>query len=120
MILVDASVWIEHLRHRDAVLAHLIEEDAILMHPYTIAEIGLGSLADRDQLIEQLESLPVAPVASHNEVMALIGLNRLYGTGVGYVDCHLLTTALLIGGRVWTRDKRLMREAERLRIAYTE
>lgn len=118
MIIVDANIWIDHLRTSDRELAGLIEQGGILMHPYTIAEIGLGFHSERDELIEQLQSLPAAPVSSHDEVMALIGLNQLFGTGVGYVDCHLLTTALLIGGRLWTRDKRLMREAERLGVAY--
>lgn len=118
MILVDANVWVDHLRMADHHLEDLIGNRSVLVHPYTIGEVGLGSLARRSEVVENLELFPQAPVASHEEVMALIALNSLAGTGIGYVDCHLLSSALLIGGRLWTRDRRLDTQANRLGISH--
>lgn len=118
MIIVDTNVWIDHFRSADAHLIELLKADKAAIHPYTIAEIGLGSLSNRSKIIEQLEMFWPAPVAAHQEVMAMIDLNKLAGTGVGYVDCHLLTAALLAGGQVWTRDKRLEMQAGKLGIRH--
>lgn len=118
MIIVDTNVWIDHFRSADTHLIELIETDKAFIHPYTIAEIGLASLANRSKVIEQLEMFWLVPVAAHQEVMAMIDLNKLAGTGVGYVDCHLLTAALLTGGQVWTRDKRLEMQTGKLGIRH--
>lgn len=118
MILVDANIWIDHLRLADAHLSSLIKMGRILLHPFTIAEVGLGSLAQRAEVIEQLEALPEAPVALHEEVMELITLNQLAGTGIGYVDCHLLASARLMGAKLWTRDKRLLKQSAKLALEY--
>ena len=119
MIVIDANIWIDHIRHANPHLGDLLKADRANIHPYTIGEVGLGSLARRSEVIEQLGQIPGTPIAEHQEVMAFIGLNGLAGTGVGYVDCHLLTTALLQGGSVWTNDKRLAAHARRLAIEYT-
>lgn len=118
MILVDANIWIDHLRLPDPHLASLIDIGLIQMHPYTIAEIGLGSLARRDEIIEQLGLFPSAQVVRHSEFMQYIKHNGLAGTGIGYVDSHLMATTTLIRGRLWTRDKRLVTQATRLGVAY--
>ncbi len=107
MILVDANIWIDHLRQHDPLLDDLIQSGGFWVHPYTIAEIGLGSLANRELVIDQLERMPTAPVAHHQDVMALISRNKIAGTGVGYVDCHLLASAVLNASKLWTRDRRL-------------
>ena len=118
MILTDANIWIDHLRSADARLLDLIDEGEIAIHRYTIGELALGSLAERDLFLERLALLPPAPIARHEEVMRLVEAQRLFGTGVGYVDSHLLASALLLQeGVVWTRDRRLHKVALRLGIA---
>lgn len=118
MILTDANIWIDHLRSSDTRLLGLIEQEEIAIHRYIIGELALGSLAERDLFLERLALLPPAPMARHHEVMQLIEAQRLFGTGIGYVDSHLLASALLLdGGMVWTRDRRLRNVAARLGIA---
>lgn len=118
MIVVDANIWIDHLRVANLALAGLIQRRRIVIHPYTIGEIGLGSLARRSEVLEQLAMLPAAPVAEHDEVLAFMDGHALFGTGIGYVDSHLLASAKLIeAGKLWTRDKRLHAIAERIGIA---
>ncbi len=117
MILLDSSVWIDHLRHGEPRLVAFLAEDRALVHPFVIAEIALGSLAQRDSVIEILEALPRAPVALHHEVMTMIEGERLFGLGIGYIDVHLLASARLADAVLWTRDRRLNAVAERLGIA---
>ncbi len=121
MILVDTSVWVDHLRLGDARLAGLLAQAAVLMHPFVIGEIACGSLADRAALLSLLHGLPAAVVAEHAEVLGVIERHRLHGRGIGYVDVHLLAAvALTSGARLWTRDGRLGRAASALGLAYLE
>ena len=118
MILVDTSVWIDHLARGDAGLQGLLEEGEVLMHPYIVAEIALGSLNQRDQTVDALQALPEIPLASHREVMAFLNHERLFGVGIGYVDLHLLAATRLANGcRLWTRDRRLLQAAIKLELA---
>jgi len=119
LILADANIWVDHLRRSDPRLGALLTRRRTLVHPYTIGEIALGSFSGRSRTLEALQRLPAAPVARHAEVLKLIEQWRLFGTGVGYVDSHLLASARLVpGGKLWTRDKRLHEQAERLGMAY--
>lgn len=117
MILVDTSVWIDHLVRSDSKLRALLEDAEVLMHPHIVAEIALGSLPKRDATISALQALPEIPLALHIEVMALLGKERLYGAGIGYVDLHLLASARIAGTKLWTRDKRLHQAALKLNLA---
>jgi predicted nucleic acid-binding protein len=108
MILVDTSVWIDHLHAADAALARQLEVDQVVTHPFVIAELAAGSLARRGAVIAALSGLRRLPMAAHAEVMALIKANRLGGRGLGVVDLHLLAACRLSPGvRLWTRDERL-------------
>ena len=108
MILVDTSVWVDHLRSGDAQLAELLERGAVLGHPFVVGEIACGSLTDRGAILALLQHLPMATVAEPDEVLAYISRHKLHGKGIGYVDLHLLTATALTGGaRLWTRDRRL-------------
>lgn len=108
MVLVDTSVWVDHLREGDTTLSALLAEGRVLAHPFVIGEIALGLLRKRELIIECLENLPQAPAASHAEVMTLIVTHDLPGLGIGYVDAHLLASLRLApGSLLWTRDKRL-------------
>ena len=115
MILVDTSVWVDHLRHADAGLTDLLERAQVLMHPFVVGEIACGGLAMRAPLLDLLQDLPMAPVADIGEILSFIAQRRLHDKGVGYVDVHLLASvALTAGARLWTRDKRLRAVAEAL------
>ncbi len=119
MILVDTSVWVDHLRRGDTQLATLLESAAVLTHPFVIGEIACGSLADRATVIELLQDLPAALVADVGEVLAFVERQRLYGKGIGYVDVHLLASAALSGGALlWTRNKRLRAAAQGLGVEF--
>ena len=107
MILVDTSVWVEHLRHGLPRLATLLQEGEVLIHPWVIGELACGNLRNRQQVLELLQGLPVATVASDAEVLLLIERDRLMGRGIGYVDVHLLASARLSYCRLWTQDRRL-------------
>jgi predicted nucleic acid-binding protein len=114
MILADTSIWVDHLARGDAELARLLDAEAVLGHPFVTAEIALGSLSNPGEVIRLLESLPQARIASHGELMLLIERERLGGTGIGFVDAHLLAACRLSGSPIWTRDRRLRAQAERL------
>lgn len=121
MILVDTSVWVDHLRRGDPRLVDLLERSVVVMHPYVVGEIACGSLHDRASILELLQDLPAAAVAEGDEVLQFIDRQDLHGTGIGYVDVHLLASvALTEGAKIWTRDKRLRLVAETLGCAYRE
>lgn len=118
MILVDTSIWIDHIRSSDPKLSDLLAEDRVAIHPFVIGEIGLGSIASRMQVLLALEKLPASTVAFESEVLSFIERYGLQGSGIGYVDAHLLvSTRLADGGSLLTRDRRLRAVAERLGIA---
>ncbi|QRM33937.1 type II toxin-antitoxin system VapC family toxin [Microvirga sp. VF16] len=118
MIIVDTSVWIDHLKSGDAVLADLLGAGRILAHSFVTGELALGSLRQRGAVLESLRDLPQAIVARDDEVMMLIEREQLYGRGIGFVDAHLLAAARLTSGSlVWTRDRRLRQAATQLGLS---
>jgi predicted nucleic acid-binding protein len=121
MILVDTSVWVDHLRAGDAALEGLLNHGQVLMHPLVLGELACGNLRDRGEVLRLLQNLPQATVASDPEVLFFIESNALMGRGIGYVDAHLLAAVALGGStRLWTRDKRLRSVAEALKLACGE
>lgn len=121
MILVDTSVWVDHLRRGDARLAELLERGAVVMHPFVVGEIACGTLADRISILELLQDMPTAVVANSDEVLGFIEIHSLHGKGIGYVDVHLLASVALTGGaKLWTRDKRLHAAADELGCAHQD
>ncbi len=121
MILADTSIWIDHLRSGDPRLVDLLDGGQLLCHPFVTGEIALGSLRQRDLVVASLRDLPAATVATDDEVLDLIGRDRLFGQGIGYVDAHLLAAVRLTpGARLWTRDKRLRTAAEDIEIAVAD
>ncbi len=119
MIVVDSSVWIDHFHWRDSDLVAIMEDRLALMHPFVLGEIALGSLRDRDAVLDAANLLPVATTADPAEVLNLIASAGLAGSGIGYVDSHLLASTMLIPkGRLWTRDRRLLAVAERLGLSF--
>lgn len=119
MILVDTSVWVDHLRRGDAQLAEMLESGAVLGHPFVVGEIACGSLTDRVAILALLQHLPMASVAEPDEVLAYLDRHKLHGKGIGYVDAHLLAATALTGGTLlWTRDRRLHAVARALGCAH--
>ncbi len=118
MILVDTSVWIDHLRAGDKYLADLLNSSQVLAHPFVIGELACGNLHKRDDVLKLLNDLPGAPIANQEEVLHFVECNKLMGQGIGFIDAHLLaSTALADAAFIWTRDKRLQRVARDLKLA---
>lgn len=121
MILVDSSVWMDHLRRPDAELSALLGARVVLVHPFVMGEIACGSLPNRRQVLHELRALPRAPVAPHDEVLDFVERLALGGRGVGLVDVHLLASALIASrAPLFTRDKRLAGVATELGIGWIE
>lgn len=119
MILVDSSVWIDHFQSGNARLSALLQDHQVLMHPFVAGELACGVLpGHRAQVLAGLGELPQAPVAANAEVMELIERRSLSGTGVGWVDAHLLASALIGSVPLWSLDAALRRVARRLRVAF--
>ena len=115
MVLVDTSVWIDHLRHGDPALASALEEGNVLTHPLVIGELACGTLRRRAEILRLLSELPQAPVASNAEVLVFIERRQLMGRGIGFVDAHLLASITLAGSaRLRTSDRRLALIARQL------
>lgn len=118
MILVDTSVWIDHLRSANAILTEMLGDNEVLGHPFVLGELSLGNLRQRNDILRMLRRLPQAAGASHGEVLQLVERESLCGRGIGYVDAHLLAAARLTSGsKLWTRDRRLHAVAAELGLA---
>jgi predicted nucleic acid-binding protein len=119
VILVDTSVWAQHIRREIAALSALLESGEVLAHPFVIGELALGKLRDRDIVLADFRALPQAVLAAHDEVLELVERNRLFGRGIGYVDAHLLASARLSEQTLlWTLDKKLAAAAAQVGLAY--
>lgn len=112
MILVDTSVWVDHLNRGDAGLEELLEAGEVLVHPMVIGELACGTLRNRARILADLMLLPLAPRATDAEALVFLERHRLMGRGVGFIDAHLLASVALDGGAtLWTRDERLAKAA---------
>lgn len=118
MILLDTSVWVDHLRVGDKDVANLLVSGHVLAHPFVVGELALGNLRQRQAILSSLQDLSQTSIATDREVLHFIERHALAGLGIGYVDAHLLAaTQLTAGALLWTRDKNLLRVAERLGLA---
>jgi predicted nucleic acid-binding protein len=118
MVLVDTSVWIQHLRQGSPALARLLMDGQAVCHPYIVGELACGHLQNRSEILALLSSLPCAEVAGHEEALQFIDTYRLMSKGLGYIDIHLLASAALTGAPLWTLDKQLKQAALSLNLAY--
>jgi predicted nucleic acid-binding protein len=114
VILVDTSVWVDHLRRDNPRLRALLGDAAVLCHPFVIGELACGTMRNREVVLDLLTRLPAVPVAQHGEALAFIESRRLIGSGLGWVDINLLASALLGGARFWTLDRALRQAATSL------
>ncbi len=118
MILVDTSVWIDHLRQGNARLSSMLLNAAVLVHPFVIGELACGNIRNRSQILKLLTDLPRSRMADDQEVLFFIEHNNLMGRGIGYVDAHLLASVSLSSpARLWTVDRRLEDAATQLGLA---
>lgn len=118
MILVDTSVWIDHLRNNNVTLVNLLNTGQVLIHPFVIGELALGNLRQRDAILDTLNNMQSVKIAKDEETIRFINQNKLYGLGIGYIDAHLLTSVRLTPGTLlWTKDKRLHAAANRLEMS---
>ncbi len=116
-MLVDTSVWIDHFRRGNATLAEHLERGEVWSHPFINGELACGNLRKREEILTLLAALPQAAMASHDEVFYFIESNELVGSGIGWIDAHLLASAMLSREMLWTLDKRLTSIAESLNVA---
>jgi predicted nucleic acid-binding protein len=117
VILVDTSVWVRHLREGDARLAAALDRAEVWTHPWVVGELACGRLADRAAVLGLLRALPTAAVARDDEALALLERRSLMGRGIGWVDVHLLASALISAVRIWTLDRRLAAVAAELGVS---
>ena len=121
MILVDTSVWVDHLRSGNPTLAALLKQNRVVMHSMILGELACGNLKNRKQLLQLLQRLDSLPAVSHKEALYFIEQHQLMGKGIGYIDAHLLASVVLgMGTKLWTYDKRLAHIAVELRFAWEE
>jgi len=119
VILVDTSVWIDHLRKGDQTLATLLERCEVLMHPMVLGELACGVLRNRSEILHALANLPRSAAAADEEVLYFIEHRELFGRGIGYVDAHLLAAVSIASpARLWTRDRRLQSLADLLGVGW--
>jgi hypothetical protein len=116
MILVDTSVWVDHLRKGNSRLSELLSEGAVLCHPFIVGELACGNLRNRVEILGLLAALPETHIAEHEEALHLVKHHHLHGRGLCWIDVHLLASALLNRCNLWTLDKSLDSAARVLKI----
>lgn len=117
MVLVDTSVWIDHLRRGSLKMGHLLDGGLVLSHPFVLGELACGNLRNRRHILEALSALPYCEVSDSSEVLSLVESEGLDGRGIGWIDAHLLASARLSGCALWTLDRPLIAAARRLGVA---
>lgn len=117
MILVDTSVWIDHIRRPNSRLIELLDAQQVCVHPWVVGELACGNLANRANMLYLLRSQPQIPVASDDEVLFFIEKHGIAGKGIGYIDMHLLAAAALVDVKIWTHDRRLREVAALLGLS---
>ena len=118
MTLADTSAWINHLRRCDETLSQLLADEAVAIHPFVVGELAGGTLPNRAATLADFAYLPQTPIAAESEVHHLLEAHRLWEKGLGWVDLHLLTAAILCRCNLLTDDRRLREAAQKLGIAY--
>ncbi|OGD10435.1 MAG: ribonuclease [Candidatus Aminicenantes bacterium RBG_13_62_12] len=119
MVLVDTSVWVDHLRGTNPRLKALLEKGEVVCHPLVIGELACGNISRREEILALLRSLPGAVVAVHEEAMRFLEAHRLMGIGLGFVDVHLLASSRLTQASLWTLDHSLGNAAEKLGAGFS-
>lgn len=120
MILVDTSVWIDHFRENNPALRRVLERGTVVCHPFVIGELACGNLRRRSEVLALLEKLPSVSVAQPAEVLALLEQRELMGRGLGWVDVHLIASALISDVALWSLDRSLRSAVHAVALRDTE
>ena len=115
-MLVDTSVWVDHLRHSDPTLSSLLSRGEVECHPFVIGELALGTLRRRSEILTLLHRLPQLRLVGDTEVLTFVDTHRLMGSGIGWIDAHLLASTAIDRTLLWTRDRRLSTVAGALNL----
>jgi predicted nucleic acid-binding protein len=118
VLLVDTSVWVDHFRRTNKRLSKLLVEAEVLTHQFVVGELACGNLKNRGQILGLLRELPSAQLATHEETLTLLEKRKLMGKGIGWIDAHLLASALLSDAQLWTYDKRLNTGAAEIGVEF--
>jgi len=118
MVLVDTSVWVSHLRYGNEDLQKLLHDGEVVCHPFIVGELACGNLKNRDEILTYLQSLPMTILAEDGEVLKFIESHQLMGKGLGYIDVHLIASAVLTNVLLWTLDKTLDKFTRKIGINY--
>jgi predicted nucleic acid-binding protein len=116
-MLVDTSVWVDHLRNPNTLLSARLDADVVRTHPFVIGELACGNIAPRQKILRMLSALRSMSIAEHDEVLKFVDDRKLHGAGLGWVDMHLLASAHAARTPLWTLDKRLSAAARTLDLA---
>ncbi len=116
--LVDTSVWIDHFRSDSSVLRRLLDDDLVLCHPLVIGEVACGNMKHRSMVLESMAVLPTTPTIDYQEILSFIDSHKLFGQGIGWIDVHLLASAVLQHVTLWTLDQSLGHAARKLRCSF--
>jgi predicted nucleic acid-binding protein len=117
-ILVDTSVWIDHLRNDSPGLRRMLDENLVVCHPLVIGELACGQMKHRTEVLASLAELPALPMSEHEELLTFIETHKLFGQGLGWIDAHLLASTFRHRITLWTRDLPLRQAARRLHCSF--
>ena len=120
MVLVDTSVWVSHLRAAKPALKTLLLETEVACHPYIVGELACGNIKNRKEFLSLLQVLPMAPIVTQEEFLHFVDAHKLMGSGVGFVDIHLMASARLAKIPLWTEDTKLKAAAGKLKLLHRE
>lgn len=118
MVIVDTSVWVSHLRRGNPALEKLLLEAEVVCHPFIVAELACGNITNRGEILSLLQALPMAPTVTQEEFLHFVDSQKLMGTGIGFVDVHLLASSRLSGIPLWTEDTKLKQAARKLNLLH--
>jgi len=118
MILVDTSVWISHLRDTNSFFEELLNKGLVFCHPFIVGELACENIKNRNEILSLLKALPMASIVEHDEVLTFIEDKNLARKGLGYIDIHILASAMLSGYAIWSLDKKLSEEAMDMNVGF--
>ena len=118
MVVVDTSIWIDFLYKGNSNMEELLINGNVATHEFIIGELSCGNIKNRESFFEMIKKLPAVESVLFNEIIFFINKHKLYGKGLGLIDCHILASVYLHNFKLWTKDKKLNQQAEELFIQF--